>query len=112
MRPAFPSRTRFLLAGGTLVALLLSLTIFAALRRLEDQDAQSGFRAAAQERFHALEVNVDQALDNITALGAFFDSSHVVERGEFARFSARLLQGDGTIRALAWAPRVPRHLRS
>jgi len=65
MRPAFPSRTRFLLAGGTLVALLLSLTIFAALRRLEDQDAQSGFRAAAQERFHALEINVDQALDNI-----------------------------------------------
>ena len=107
MRPAIPSRTRFLLAGGALVALLLSLTIFAALRRLEDRDAQANFRGAAQERFHALEINVDQALDNVTALGAFFDSSHVMERGAFARFSATLMRGDGTIRALAWAPRIP-----
>ena len=108
MRPAIPSRTRFLLAGGALVALLLSLTIFAALRRLEDRDAQANFRGAAQERFHALEINVDQALDNVTALGAFFDSSHVMERGAFAQFSsATLMRGDGTIRALAWAPRAP-----
>jgi PAS domain S-box-containing protein len=82
------------------------------LRRLEDQDAQANFRGAANERFHALQINVDLSLHNITALGAFFDSSQVVERSEFARFGARLMGGDGTIQALAWVPRVPRNLRS
>jgi PAS domain S-box-containing protein len=95
-----------------LIALLLSSLIFLALRRFEDQSALDAFRSAAQERFHALENNVDQTLDNIIALGALYDSSHQVERDEFARFSSRLMDHDWTIQALEWIPRVPDHLRS
>jgi PAS domain S-box-containing protein len=112
MRPAMHSRTRFLLAAGGFIALLLSSLIFLALRRFEDQSALDAFRSAAQERFHALENNVDQTLDNIIALGALYDSSHLVERDEFARFSSRLMDHDRTIQALEWIPRVPHHLRS
>ncbi len=91
MRLAIPSRSRLFLAGGTLVALLLSLGSFSALRRWEGQSAQAAFRGAADERLHALEIN-------------FLDFSHTVERAEFARFSARLIDHDGTIQALEWIP--------
>ena len=95
-----------------MVALLLSLIIFAALRRLEEKNAQAAFRDVAHERFHALEINVGLALDNIAALEGFFDASERVERREFARFTARLLDHDRTVQTLAWIPRVPNHLRS
>src|SRR5579863_4087885 len=73
--------TRFLLVGGLFIAaLLLSLTIFAALRHLEDQNALTAFHDVAHGRFDAVEVNIRLTLDNINALGAFFDSSNLVER--------------------------------
>jgi PAS domain S-box-containing protein len=111
MRPAIPLRTRLLLAGVTLVALLLSLFVFLASRRFEEQSAQAAFQSAAEQRFHALEINVDLTLNNVTALGAYFDSSHRVERDEFARFSSRIMRHDGSIQTLEWIPRVPNHLR-
>jgi len=104
---------RFQLSGAaSIVALVLSLIIFHAARRFEDQSAQAAFRGAAQERLRDLEMNVDMTLDDIVSLGAFFDSSHVVERNNFARFSARLMHHDRSVQALAWIPRVPGHLRS
>jgi PAS domain S-box-containing protein len=113
MRPGNQSRTRFLLSGGALiVALVLSLSIFVALRHLEDQNALATFQGVAHERFDALEINIGLTLDNIPALLGFFEASRHVERGEFARFTARLLDHDHTIQALEWVPRVPEHLRS
>jgi PAS domain S-box-containing protein len=86
------------------VALLLSLVIFSELRRLEDQSAQAAFRAAAVEHLRDLEINIDRTLDKITALGAFFDSSHSIDQDELARFTARIMDHDGTIQALKWIP--------
>jgi PAS domain S-box-containing protein len=112
MRRLFPSRTHLLVkAGALLVALLLSLAIFVALRRLEDQNALAAFRGAANERFDTLEVNVGRTLDNIAALGGFFDATQHVERQQFTRFTARLLDHNQTVQALAWIPRIPNHLR-
>ncbi len=113
MHRTIQSPVRFLIVGGALVvALVLSLSIFAALRRLEDQNAVAAFHDVAHGRFDALELNVRLTLDNITALRGFFDASHEVQRGEFAIFAARLLDHDRTIQALEWIPRVPGHLRS
>ncbi len=112
MRRLFQSRTHLLLkAGALVVSILLSLAIFVALRRLEDQNALAAFERAASERFDTLEINVGLPLDKIAALGGFFDASHLVERQEFARFTARLMDHDQTIQALAWIPRVPDSLR-
>jgi PAS domain S-box-containing protein len=112
MRPINQSRRRFLLTGSALIlSLALSLTIFVALRRLEDQNTQAAFHSAASGRLDALEINIRQTLDTIAALGGFFDASHEVERDEFARFTARLLEHQPTIQALAWIPQVPRNLR-
>ena len=112
MRPVIQSRTRFLLTGWALVvALLLSLGIFFALRRLENQNALAAFHDVAHERFDALEINVRLTLDNIPALEGFFDASEHVDRRQFARFAAKLLDHDQTIQALDWVPRVPRRLR-
>ena len=77
MRPITQSRKRFLLTGGALVlSLALSFTIFFALRHLEDENAQATFRSAAAGRLDAVEMNIRQTLDNIAALGGFFDASH------------------------------------
>jgi CHASE1-domain containing sensor protein len=112
MHPVIQSRARFLLTSGALIlALALSLAIFAAVRRLEDQNARAAFRAAADERFDDLEVQAGLTLDKISALGGLFDASHQVERGEFERFTARLLDHDSALQALAWVPRVSNHLR-
>jgi PAS domain S-box-containing protein len=112
MRPFFQARTSLLLkAGALIVAMLLSLAIFVALRRLEDQNALAAFQGAANERFDALEITLGLTLDKIAAVGGFFDASHLVERQEFTRFTARIMGHDRTIHALAWIPRVPNHLR-
>ena len=113
MHPVIQSRTRYLLSAGALsVSLLLSLSIFFILRRLEDQNALASFRGVAHERFDALEINVRLTLDNLLALEGFFDASQRVERREFARFTSKLLDHDQTIQALEWIPRVPARLRS
>ena len=112
MHPVIQSRTRFLLTGGaSILALALSLTIFVAVRRLEDQNARAAFLAAANERFDDLEINVGLTLDKLSALGGFFDASQQVDRGKFERFTAALLHRDSMIQALAWVPRVPNRLR-
>jgi len=112
MHRLIQSRARFLLSSGAFIlALALSLTIFAAVRRLEDQNARAAFRVSADERFDDLEVQVGLTLDKISALGGLFDASHEVERAAFERFTASLLDHDSTLQALAWVPRVSNHLR-
>lgn len=108
--PWFPRR--LLLGGVLIVGLLLSLAIFLALRRLEDQNALTTFHDVAHERFAVLETNIQLSLDNVPALRGLFDASHLVERQGFARFTSSLLDHDQTIQALEWVPRVPADLRS
>jgi len=52
-----------LLTGGALVLVALSLTIFGAMRRLEDQNSQSAFHSAASAYLDALNINIRQTLD-------------------------------------------------
>ncbi|HLK19529.1 MAG TPA: hypothetical protein VKT81_11245 [Bryobacteraceae bacterium] len=52
-----------MLTGGALVLVALSLTIFGAMRRLEDQNSQSAFHSAASAYLDALNINIRQTLD-------------------------------------------------
>src|SRR5580658_6050516 len=84
----------------------LSIAVFLALWKFENQTAKSSFEIIAQERFDALETNVTLTLNSLVSLGAFFDGSVKVERDEFRRFAQDLLARDNAIQALEWIPQT------
>jgi PAS domain S-box-containing protein len=96
-----------LLAGG----LTLSVILFAFVCGEEESDAKAGFHAVAQERFHQIHTQVTLTLDDIDSLGYFFDCSHTVERGEFARFGQSLRRQNKAIHSVDWIPLVPQRVR-
>ncbi len=89
----------------TLGGLLCCIVLFV-VRSMEERTTRSIFESVADVSFENLEANIRQTLDNVDAMGAFYDASHHVERQEFAEFAARLLVHDKAIQALEWAPRV------
>ena len=90
----------------------LSMAVFVALWRFENQTAKASFEIVAQERFDALQTNVTLTLNSLVSLGAFFDGSVQVERDEFGRFAKDLLARDSAIQALEWIPQTPNRLRA
>jgi PAS domain S-box-containing protein len=103
---------RFLPAGALLaVGILLSVTIFRAVRKFEDQNVKATFHDAALQSLYALETQITLTLNSMASLGSFYDASHEVERGEFARFAGDRLARHRQIQALEWIPKVPRTLR-
>ena len=93
------------------VGILVSVMIFATLRRLESKNAEASFNGVAQQRLDALETSVTLTVNNLVSAGALYDASHVVEREEFDRFTVPLLAGNRAIQALEWIPRVPKRSR-
>ena len=59
-----------------------------------------------------LEDGLDEYLDKIAALRAFYDSSHQVDRNEFALFTSQINHGQSDVMRLIWCPRVTRDERA
>ena len=112
MNPVKISKRQLLpLTGAVSIGLLISLVLFLAFRNLEMQNAQSAFERIAHERFDGLEVNLARNLNDVVSLGAFFDASQAVNRRDFARLTAPLLEENNALQALGWSPRVRKNLR-
>ena len=106
MRLTTKSLRRFLPTGALLaVGILLSVTIFLAVRKFEDQNVKATFHNAALQSLDALETQITLTLNSLASLSAFYDASHDVERGEFARFAADRLARHHEIQALEWIPK-------
>jgi CHASE1-domain containing sensor protein len=89
------------------IGFVLSVSLWFALSIREDGLAEARFSDQAKERVSALQERIDDYLDDITALRAFFQSSEgVVSRRGFTAFSALVLPSRPAIRSLAWLPRV------
>ena len=99
------------LLAAAVIGLAITLILFFTLRTLENQNAHAAFERAAQERFDGLEANIALNLNDIVALGAFFDVSQTVQRRDFSRLAIPLLDESKALQALEWAPRVPKNLR-
>ncbi len=59
-----------------------------------------------------LQNGVNEYLDKMRAMRAFYDSSHDVDPDEFTRFSDQILAGYGDAMRLLWCPRVTRDERA
>src|SRR5208337_4734332 len=106
-----PKRRILPLLGVTSLGLLISLVLFFTFRNLEEKTTQAAFERLAQVRFDHLEANLALNLNDIVSLGAVFDVSPSLNRLDFSRFTAPLLEENHAIQALEWAPRVPKNLR-
>jgi PAS domain S-box-containing protein len=92
--------------GILVIGSLLNLAVLVVLRSQEERNAKAAFENVAQVRFDDLEASVHESLDNLDAVAAFFNSSRLVERAEFGRFTNSLLGRDNALQALEWSPRV------
>ena len=59
-----------------------------------------------------LQNGLDDFLGGIYALRAFYNSSHQVDRNEFALFTSQFNRSQGDILRLIWCPRVTREERA
>src|SRR5258708_4732322 len=96
-----------------LVALLLSGSAWLAVSHREDQQAELELQTRAKGHELILQEGIDDYLEEIAALRAFFQSSErVVSRREFASFTEYLLHDRPAILAFSWIPRVTREQRA
>jgi PAS domain S-box-containing protein len=106
MKRRFKSGRLLPIVGILVIGSVLNLAVLMVLRSQEERNAKSDFENVAQVRFDDLEASVHISLENLDAVAAFFDSSKLVERAEFARFTTALIGRDNALQALEWSPRV------
>ena len=93
---------------GLVSAALAWVTVSAWEERLYRQD----FNNVAGDYASLLQNGVNEYLDKMRAMRAFYDSSHNVDPDEFTRFSDQILAGYGETMRLLWCPRVTRDERA
>jgi CHASE1-domain containing sensor protein len=93
---------------GLVTAVFAWVTVSAWEERLSRQD----FNNVAGDYASLLQNGVNEYLDKMRAMRAFYDSSHDVDPDEFTRFSDQILAGYGETMRLLWCPRVTRNERT
>ena len=100
-------RHRRLLASLLTAAIcLLTVSLFSAARRREDEALRTAFQDRARTLASAVRVRCDGHLEVLYSLGALFTSMPEVGLEEFRRFVAGSLRGHPGIRGLSWDPRL------
>jgi diguanylate cyclase (GGDEF)-like protein len=96
-----------------LAGLALSAIAWLAISQREDEQAALELQARAKDHALILQEGIDDYVEEIATLRAFFQSSeHQIDRQEFARFTEYLLHDRPPILALSWIPRVTRDHRA
>jgi diguanylate cyclase (GGDEF)-like protein len=90
-------------------ALGVGLSVAAAVTTMgfETRHAESQFQVLAQNHFMIVQNGLDEYVNRLEAVRAFFDSSDVpVSRAAFTSFTRPLLLENAAIATLSWVPRV------
>ena len=100
-----------LLAVG-LLGLAVVVAAWSAVSVWEERLARAKFNDVAGDYATVVQNGVDEDLDKIRALRAFFDASVEVDPREFGLFTKQILAGYGNAMRLVWSPRVSRSERA
>jgi PAS domain S-box-containing protein len=98
----------FILVAGFSVSLML----FFIVRHAEARRDEADFERRATAPVAAIQDAIEEHLVLLRSIGAFYFSSHTVDRGEFRAFTGDALRRLPAIKALKWAPRIPSELRA
>lgn len=100
----FPAITVFIILLSGITATALTSYLFL---QNQNKNFRVQFKADVEQRIAAIEREVGAVAQVINALTSFYEASRRVERDEFKKFTASLLQDNPEIEALLWIPRVP-----
>jgi len=98
-------RTRYV-AYPLLFSLLVVMVVFEYCKRLEDERIAAVFYQQANLLHSEIEGRLNQHIKANIALKAFFDSSDVVDNGEFQTFASAINDGHLSLQALEWTPLI------
>jgi len=76
------------------------------VREIQNQKHRNQLASSTKAGADAIAFSFQQNLNHLEALHAYFDTNSNVSRGQFSRFTRRLLENTSDIRALEWIPRV------
>lgn len=88
------------------VGLSITLLAWRQLHSREQMVRISNFRTEAEERIAVIEAELEDQVQALHAVAAFYASSIEVQREEFATFGGYLRQREPAILALEWLPQI------
>jgi diguanylate cyclase (GGDEF)-like protein len=89
----------------------LSAAAFLATSSKERDVVRLTFEQRAQNDVAAINLAMEQGLESVESLGAFFDSGNGITRAQFQTFGERALSRNPALKAVAWTPLVPGNRR-
>jgi diguanylate cyclase (GGDEF)-like protein/PAS domain S-box-containing protein len=90
---------------------LLVALVFSDAMKQEKRRIESDFNQLADLVVHGLGSEIKNYVDDLEIMGAFFDATGYVSRGEFLTFTKSLLSNHSDQQALEWIPRITNEQR-
>ena len=106
------ARHLFPILAAAAIGLAIAVSSWFAVSMWEARLATASFTNDAGDYAAALQNGLDQYLNKLVAVRAFYDSSVTVDPDEFEVFTGRILQGLSGRMKLTWSPRVTRDERA
>ena len=100
------------MVAAACLGLAVAVSAWFAVSIWEERLARAKFNAVAGDYASILQNGLDDFLGGIYALRAFYNSSHQVDRNEFALFTSQFNRNQSDIMRLIWCPRVTREQRA
>ncbi|HYA15348.1 MAG TPA: CHASE domain-containing protein [Syntrophales bacterium] len=88
------------------IGIATSLISFAIIQRLDYQRMQEYFERTAEERYSALEREIESNLQVLESIKAHYAATGKVRRSDFQNLVKPLLLNHSSIQALEWIPRI------
>lgn len=90
-----------------IISIILTIGSYVGLKNTEKNQAKKTFDVVALDYASRMHAQLNNEIDNLKHLRAFYHSSKFVDREEFRSFTRSLLVANPAIQALEWIPRVP-----
>ena len=94
------------------IGVTLAMLSFIIIERYFETASRHRFEISAANSAHSIAASFTRYLNEIDALGAFYNASDIVDRDEFSQFTGASLTRTHGMQALEWVPRVPALERS
>lgn len=92
----------YILIGGAIISIIL----FAALHRMDQNAATEQFGSEVDSRISAISEITSEVENIVFSIRAFFDASEDVNRQEFSVWAKRFRERYGFVSGLLWVPKV------
>ncbi|MEW6671632.1 MAG: CHASE domain-containing protein [Thermodesulfobacteriota bacterium] len=104
-------RTYAMIIGVICLGLLLTLSAYFVVRRVESLKLETEFHLHAQEHVDMLKRALEINFEALRSVGSFFNSTRNITREEFHALTKDMLTRNASFQAIEWIPRVEHNQR-